>query len=1394
MIAVIRYDRRSLLEKLLLFFLVALALFASLLFYIQTRQGFRHVVVPLAATLTGAKLEARDGRLSLLGRLEVEGLVYDDPASGVSFDAKWVVLHVTPWSFIEEGVPRIDNLELKRANLRIVHRPGPVEEPLQEQDREFAETLRLIPVAIERARFEDLSVTVDQGDRRLTGQMVAALDRLGPGRKGSITLRTGFLLERGTGTQDLSGSMDLTLDVEVGPGGTLIRWSGSNRVLARTGRGSIESTDPEVVNLEQTLAGEYEHAAQSLRAASNVAISRAGTSLGTIELTAAMEGAKHPSVTDVSLKMAGATGDTLNPWLRETTAIHVDAGQFDATVEAHVEGARTSVRGNVTGSGVRLRSVEREASPPVDVSLQHVGTFDSVKREVAIETLTLTIGDRVKTLLSCALDRPVSLHLERPEGTASSVEAGAEPAVWSVRLTPLEIRELRPWLSLLGRDPLKDVAAGKLGGALIVSIYEYGAIVDVAGRLEATDVMLRGEGSGRADLMGPLRVVTDLKSRLTGLQLLNLDPLTTSVSLKGKQVAALHATGAWQFADAPGLTALQGTVTLAGLPGETLNPLLGLWTSTRIGRAQIEGHADVVVNKSQARWVVDVRGEEIQLRLPEATTDAPPLDLLIKQAGEFDRAEQKLRLDRLSLQVVERRRPVVTLALDKPLLLSFAQGKTGDVSQTGEAQDPITLGLRINRLGIHQIRPWVALTGSQALASVRGGLLDADLQVHITGTDDAAVAGRLDLEEVTFERGARHASAAVTLGTEVRASILGRSRVIVDSWAVRALAGKTVLGEARLTGTADPGGATDLVLDLAVNDVSEFVGRFGLLTERQQALISGGDLTGDVRLITAGPTKPLTMKAGLRSANLIMRLDKTHQLTRSLGLQAEVEVDAAWTVVDLPRLEVAVESGGAKAGTLTASGRWPLSAAGASMPAGAVSVTVKEWDSGPFVDFFGLLPGRGTGPLPLTGELNVTQEVGGKTLAVRGKETMGPITVAVKGGAPESATVHLEQDVVRSGDEIRVRVLSLTTEGKKGRADQVSMNGNIRMGSQPSLQLRGSVDAFNADWYAALMAPSSDQTPTDKPPTAKGVGGAGLAVPLDLDVDLTIGSVTWLALEIGKGRLVAKGDGHTMQATLEPTGLASGSVQGTVTVILKDGQPEFGWDAQGDALDLGVLTKAASAEAEPRVTGRGKFTTSGTGRVQGEALRQSLSGSVVFDIADGQFIKSPLLEFLAEQTHIEEFRALGFRTVHGELQIKDGWVHLNQVRVVGPAVAMEADGKIGLDGRLDAEVHPKIGPALSGHVNIPCLNQLLKTVDGFTVLPVAVTVQGTTEKPVYGAQVTASKMVGRHAGALVGTIADLLTGCQGGAAAQKATEEAVGAIKDKAKGLIKDLFDGKKKP
>src|SRR5262249_36578711 len=151
---------------------------------------------PLVVTLTGAKLEVQNGWLSLMGVLEADGLFYEDPMSGISFKAEQVALHTVPWSFITEGVPRIDELELKRANLRIVLRPRATTEPAREQDKGPVSTIRQIPVAVEHAKFEDVTVAVEQGNRRVTGQVTAVLEKLGPARKGNITFQTAFLLKR----------------------------------------------------------------------------------------------------------------------------------------------------------------------------------------------------------------------------------------------------------------------------------------------------------------------------------------------------------------------------------------------------------------------------------------------------------------------------------------------------------------------------------------------------------------------------------------------------------------------------------------------------------------------------------------------------------------------------------------------------------------------------------------------------------------------------------------------------------------------------------------------------------------------------------------------------------------------------------------------------------------------------------------------------------------------------------------------------------------------------------------------------------------------------------------------------------------------------------------------
>ena len=326
------------------------------------------------------------------------------------------------------------------------------------------------------------------------------------------------------------------------------------------------------------------------------------------------------------------------------------------------------------------------------------------------------------------------------------------------------------------------------------------------------------------------------------------------------------------------------------------------------------------------------------------------------------------------------------------------------------------------------------------------------------------------------------------------------------------------------------------------------------------------------------------------------------------------------------------------------------------------------------------------------------------------------------------------------------------------------MKGTSRRGLRPHLELRGSVDAFDADWYAALLAPPTSEIPKEQTPPREQTSSkgkqAGFALPLDLDVDFAIGTLNYRNLAIGAGRLLAKGDGQSMQATLEPTGVAGGSVHGTYAVVQKDGQQDVTWDVTGKEIDLGLLTKGLLNEPESRITGLGRFTTSGTGRGQGEALGHGLSGVAVFDVDNGRFAKSPVMEFLAKETRIEEFKGAEFKTAHAELQIKDGWMHLNQTHATGSLYSIEAAGKIGLDGQLDVQISPKIGSSFSKHVKIPCLDQFAKASDGLTVLPVTVTVRGPAGNPTYETKVETVGGVKREGKAILGGITNLLTGCR----------------------------------
>ena len=190
-------------------------------------------------------MEVRDGRLSLIGALEADDLLYEDAVIGVVFNAERVALRASSWSFVRKSVPQIDDFELKGATLRIVRGEGPAGEPARELNEERPMAFRLLPVAVERARFEDVTVILEEGARRITGRIAAALDGVGPGRSGNVTLQAGFLVEHG-GTPALSGTMAVNLPVQLARDGTTHDMGGIQPRVVRAGSGSLEPTDPEV--------------------------------------------------------------------------------------------------------------------------------------------------------------------------------------------------------------------------------------------------------------------------------------------------------------------------------------------------------------------------------------------------------------------------------------------------------------------------------------------------------------------------------------------------------------------------------------------------------------------------------------------------------------------------------------------------------------------------------------------------------------------------------------------------------------------------------------------------------------------------------------------------------------------------------------------------------------------------------------------------------------------------------------------------------------------------------------------------------------------------------------------------------------------------------------------
>ena len=560
-------------------------------------------------------------------------------------------------------------------------------------------------------------------------------------------------------------------------------------------------------------------------------------------------------------------------------------------------------------------------------------------------------------------------------------------------------------------------------------------------------------------------------------------------------------------------------------------------------------------------------------------------------------------------------------------------------------------------------------------------------------------------------------------------------------------------------------GSTDLAVKVKTDSLAELLDRIGLLDERQRKLFTGGSVSAEGRLRGSGQQHPISAQATIHARELRFQPLQGQILRYSLLTEGTAELNAARTDIEVNKIGMTLESQGKAAGTLSLAGTWPIPP---SKQGGAITVVTKDLDTAPLVDVFGLFPGREHGPLPLSANVAIARDSASGSLVVRGQEILGPIRVARKGEDkwPNEATLRIEHDLSRHNDEIRATVLTVTADRPGGKSDRVTANGMVRIAGRPSAQLRGDIASLDAAWYAALFSrpDATPQTVTNKT-VEKDRGGRQeqsnpLALLMNLDAELSIGSVSYGTLMIGSGRLTAKGTGERLEAKLEPTGIASGRVDAIVTLAQQDSHAQLTWSGKGQGLSIETIMQAVEPGQEARLKGTGSFMTSGNGLLNEDPIGKHLSGIFNFNIADGQFMRAPLLQFLAKYTHIGEIEQMGFDGLQGQVRLEGEWIHADSITVTGSIASLEGNVSVSPDSTVDGQIFVKIGPSLGKKIKIPCMSALLKTPDGFTALPVAVRISGLMRDLTFRPDTAAWHQAKGGMTSLAHTMKNLLRGCR----------------------------------
>ncbi len=1353
-------------RKLSLFLFGMILFLAAFLWYLQTQHAFRHIIIPLVAAAVPGELRVDNGSLTFPATLEVTGLSYQQPEGKLSLQIDRLLCRISVWTWLREHLLFVDELDLENGNLHMAFEVTPSSQEGHTAVATPGKTAAMIPFVVQRARLEHFTLSIQRGSDEFTVQdLKLAIDDVVAGRTGTIDLHSEVALNRSASQSRWAGAFRLTGTLEESPGGEQLKWTVSNSLAVREWPGQGAVTDSSQITLDQTMSGRYDFTQAAVHGDSSLTLRQGKTSLGDVSLTFTRTESPDGTVMDLGVQLQEMTDDALNLMLGNDGAFRFRSSHMSGDVTIHAIGERYDIRSVFTGQ--QLQSVsEKGATPPVDINVAQAGIFNIGARNVTLDVFDLRVAKRDYVLLAGELKHALTINLGNEGAEHKGVSTQNAPqADWMLTINDIGVAELRQWCDAFGWKGLRGVRTGQLDGTVILSSRDNGNAIDLNTRLMISNVRV-ASAENKTD-RAPLKFAHEIQGTVTNLTLFRLHSWIMTASVDDRSVGALRLSGALDLRTPTRDPRLEGSLTLTGLPGGVCNPLLALWSDARIDRALFNGTIGIKMTGDLLSWDVNLRGDQIRLQLPEMHQPTAPLDLVVAQSGSFDRTTRVLRLDKGILRELERSRPVITAALDKPIRFTLSgKGADGKTLQSPEGQVG-TVTMQAHHIGMNQLRPRLAVLGVSALNGVKTGIIDGRWTIQgQEGRDALSVAGTLDVTDLRLDVGAIHISTPIGLRSRIAATITEFSHVRVDELNIEALAEANLIAKARLSGhTSAADGSTDLALAFNTDSVAKLLDRIGLLDERQRTVFTGGAVSVKGRLRGRGQHHPVSAQATIHASQLLFQPVQGRFLTYSLLAEGTAELNAARTDIEMNKIGMTLESKERPAGTLTLAGTWPIAA---SKQGGAITVVTKDLDIAPLVDVFGVFPGREHGPLPVSADVSIVRDSATGKLVVRGQEKLGPIRVARKGenGKQNDATVHIEHDLNRQHDEIRVTTLTVTADRPVGRPDRMTAGGTVRIGGQPGAQLKVEIASLDAAWHEALFSrpepmPQAGTNPVvEKDRRNRPEQSNSLALLTNLDVDMSIGSVSYNTLMIGPGRVIAKGTGERLEVKLEPTVIADGRVDAIATLARQGSQTQLTWSGKGQGLNVESIMQAAQPGREAVMKGTGAFMTSGSGLLNEEPLRTHASGTFNFTIADGQFLRSPMLQFLSKYTHIKELEQMGFDALQGKVRLEGGWIYADSLAATGPLASLDGNVSVSSDDAVDGRIFVKIGPSLANRIKIPCMTALLKTSDGFTALPFAVQVSGTMKNPTFIPDTAAWDNAKGGFTSLVGAMKNLLRGCR----------------------------------